>query len=140
MAVKQIKTEPMQTEQFTKNVSSSKDELFRKLIQSNLALQSKLADLIKSNSELLEANKDLLEAQAHTSKEISSMVALFREAGEHMVAETEEEKLRPLLGRISELVEQNKTIMRGLILIQKYIKASNRQEIPTQRPLSPDEF
>lgn len=112
--------------------SQSHASLVRELVKSNVALQDKMADLIKSNSELLKA-------QIKTSEEISSMVSLFREAGEHMVAETEEEKLKPLIGKISELLEQNKTIMRGLILIQKYIRSTASSEI-SQKPLGPEEF
>ena len=115
-----------------KTQSASHSSIVKELVKNNVALQNKMADLIKSNS-------DLLKAQVKTYEEIASMVSLFREAGQHMVAETEDEKLRPLLGRISELVEQNKSIMRGLILIQKYIRSSTSSEIP-QRPLSPEEF
>lgn len=112
--------------------TSQHASLVRELVKSNVQLQDKMADLVKSNS-------DLLKAQIKTSEDISSMVSLFKEAGQHMVAETEEEKLSPLLNRISELVEQNKTIMRGLILIQKFIKSSSSESIP-QKPLGPEEF
>lgn len=112
--------------------SASHSSIVKELVKNNIVLQNKMADLIKSNT-------DLLKAQVKTYEEIASMVSLFREAGQHMVAETEDEKLRPLLGRISELVEQNKSIMRGLILIQKYIKSSSSSEIP-QKPLGPEEF
>ena len=120
------------TKPVNKTAQTSHASLVKDLVKSNVALQDKMADLIKSNSELLKA-------QIKTSEEISSMVSLFREAGQHMVAETEEEKLKPLLNRISELVEQNKTIMRGLILIQKYIKSSSSEPL-SQRPLGPEEF
>ena len=93
------------------------------LIKSNLLLQSKLADLAKSNIDL--------------TKEISGMVNFFKEAGKYMEAESKEEELRPLFEKINELVEQNKTIARGLILIQKYIQSSTPSEPP---PLSPEEL
>ena len=112
--------------------SHSENSLVKELLKSNLELQSKIVDLVKSNNEVLKA-------QISTSNDIKSMVVLFREAGEHMVAETEEEKLKPLLMKISELLEQNKTIMRGLILIQKYVKSTSHIEMP-QRPLGPEEF
>ncbi|MAG52333.1 MAG: hypothetical protein CMH62_00045 [Nanoarchaeota archaeon] len=122
-AKKQAKSTPRATPQA---------ELIKALAKNSLELQSKIVDLIQTNS-------DLLKAQTNTSKDISSMVALFKEAGEHMVVETEEERLRPLLSKITELVEQNKTIMRGLILIQKYIRSSTATDIP-QKPISPEEF
>tara|TARA_Y100000034_G_C6807847_1_gene362875 strand:- start:224 stop:619 length:396 start_codon:yes stop_codon:yes gene_type:complete len=112
---------------------TKKDDLFKELINNNLTLQNKIVELVQTNNELLKA-------QTSSSKEISSMVQIFREAGEHLVAETEEEKLRPLLQKISELVEQNRTIMRGLILIQKYIKSTTATDLPSQKPISPEEF
>ncbi|MEK6856521.1 MAG: hypothetical protein AABX49_00750 [Nanoarchaeota archaeon] len=98
-------------------ISENKPSVQQHLIDSNLKLQQKLVELIESNKEV---SKNL----ASTSKEIQSMTDFFKEAGKYMVAETEDEKLKPLLNRISDLVEQNKMIMRSLILIQKYIKAS----------------
>jgi len=95
----------------------NKPSVQQHLVDSNIKLQQKLVELIESNKEV---SKNL----ASTSKEIQSMTDFFKEAGKYMVAETEDEKLKPLLNRISDLVEQNKTIMRSLILIQKYIRAS----------------
>jgi molecular chaperone DnaK (HSP70) len=122
-----VTTKPLKSKKI-----SQEETLSKEIIKSSLMLQGKIVELVKTNNELLKA-------QTNSSDQISSMVKLFKEAGEHMVAETEEEKLRPLLNKISELVEQNKTIMRGLILIQKYIKSTSAQEIQ-QRPLSPEEF
>lgn len=91
------------------------------LADSNVKLQQRLIELIESNNQV---SKQL----ASTSKQIEDMVNFFREAGKYMVAENEDEKLKPLLGKISDLVEQNKTIMRGLILVQKYMKAGQPSE------------
>ncbi len=111
----------------------SMQDVSKELMKNNIILQSKIIELVKSNNELLKS-------QAAMTDEIKSMVTLFKEAGEQMIAETEEEKLRPLLGRISELVEQNKGIMRGLILIQKYIRVSTTSEMPQQKPFNAEEF
>ena len=108
---------PEKQEIKTSKKTSAQDHL----IESNLKLQSKLVELIESNQEL---NKSL----SQTSRQIEEMTKFFKEAGKYMVAENEDEKLKPLLSRISELVEQNKTIMRGLILVQKYIKSSPQNE------------
>mgnify|MGYP001565319686 FL=1 len=89
----------------------SKDKILDQLIQNNLILQSKIIDLVKSNESL--------------TSEMKTMINFFREAGEQMTMESEDERLKPLLGRIGELLEQNKAILRGLILVQKYIKTSS---------------
>ena len=100
---------------------SNKTSVQQELINSNLTLQSKLIELVQSNKELTESFK----TSASQTKEL---LDFFKEAGKYMVAETEDEKLKPLLGKISSLVEQNQTIMRSLILIQKYIKSSPQPE------------
>lgn len=101
--------------------------LQQNLIDSNVKLQQKLIELIESNNQV---SKQL----SSTSKQIEDMVNFFREAGKYMVAENEDEKLKPLLGKISDLVEQNKTIMRGLILVQKYMKTGQ----PSEHKLFPE--
>ena len=110
--------------------TTKKTSIQQELINSNIKLQTKLVDLIESNAE---TSKQL----AQTSKDISEMTQFFKEAGKYMVAETEDEKLKPLLNKISSLVEQNQTIMRGLILIQKYIKSSTINETES-KPLFPE--
>jgi len=87
----------------------------QQLVDSNVKLQTKLVELIESN-------KALTDSFAESSKSITELVKFFKEAGKYMIAESEDEKLKPLLSKITDLVDQNKTIMRGLILIQKYIK------------------
>jgi hypothetical protein len=106
---------------------AKKPSIQQQLVDSNVKLQSKLVDLIESNTQV---SKQL----AQTAKDISSMTDFFKEAGKYMVAETEDEKIKPLLNKVGDLVDQNKTIMRGLILIQKYIKSSQ----PTESKLFPE--
>lgn len=97
----------------------------KQLIQLNMLLQSKLIDLIQSNNDLV--------------REIQIMVKFFHEAGERMVVESEEEKLKPLFERLTALLDQNKTIIRGLLLIQKYIRSAATEE-ESAKPLSPSEL
>ena len=105
----------------TKTVKSevSKDKILDQLVQNNLVLQSKIIDLVRSNESL--------------TSEMKTMINFFKQAGEQMTLETEDERLKPLLTKIGELLEQNKVILRGLILVQKYIK--NTPE--SQSDLSP---
>lgn len=96
----------------------SKDKVLDQLVQNNLILQSKIIDLVKSNESL--------------TSEMKTMINFFREAGEQMTLESEDEKLKPLLHKIGELLDQNKAILRGLILVQKYIKTAPSTELPSK--------
>ncbi len=108
----------------TTKKTSPKDPT-NQLVHSNMLIQSKLVDLVQSNNELV--------------KEIRTLVKFFHEAGERMVVESEEERLRPLFERLNALLDQNKTIVRGLLLIQKYIKSSSPGETPN-KPLGPEDL
>ena len=102
---------------------SSKEQAVNDLIGYNIALQNKPAELISSISQL--------------TKRIDGMVALFEEAAKNIKAGTDE----PLMKRLSELLEQNKNIARGLILLEKYIKerAITEESFPP-RPLPKSGF
>ena len=89
----------------------SEKELLHKLLESNVLLQSKVVELVSSIKE--------------NNKQVSELVGFFKEAGEQMVAESEDEKLRPLFDKLESLLEQNKTIAKGLILLEKYIKTTS---------------
>jgi|TARA_Y100000310_G_scaffold267095_1_gene278910 uncharacterized iron-regulated protein len=125
-----------------KKTTPKRSSIQQQLTTSNLKLQAKLIDLIESNKQVAEkiaqSNDKLTKELAKTSADISEMTKFFREAGKYMVAENEDEKLKPLITKISDLVEQNQTIMRGLILIQKFIKASTPQQEAGSKSLFPE--
>ena len=125
-----------------KKSAPKKPSIQHELDSSNLKLQAKLIDLIDSNKKVAEqiaqSNAKLTQELAKTSKDISEMTQFFKEAGKYMVAENEDEKLKPLIGKISDLVEQNQTIMRGLILIQKYIKSAPQPQETSSKSLFPE--
>ncbi|MBS3108703.1 hypothetical protein J4409_02425 [Candidatus Woesearchaeota archaeon] len=83
---------------------SSKEKVVDDLIEYNIALQNKTAELISSIGKLV--------------KRIDDMVVLFEEAAKNIKAGTDE----PLMRRLSELLDQNKNIARGLILLERYVK------------------
>lgn len=83
---------------------STKSDIINQLAENNLALQEKTADLITSVKELI--------------KKIDDMVKIFEEAAKHIKEGTD----RPLMEKLQSLLEQNKTIAKGLILLEKYVR------------------
>lgn len=83
---------------------ASKDDIIAQLAENNLALQEKTAELITSIKEL--------------TKKIDNMVNIFEEAAKHIKEGTD----RPLMEKLQGLLEQNKTIAKGLILLEKYVR------------------
>lgn len=83
----------------------TKDKIVEIFIESNLSLQHKIADLLV---ELRSLNKN-----------VNSMVTLFTEAGEHIKKGKYEE---PLMVKLDDLLEQNKNIAKGLLLLEKFVR------------------
>lgn len=83
----------------------SKDKLIEKLIENNLILQHKLTDLIGNVTQLVE--------------KVDSMVNLFKEAGESIKTGKYED---PLMNKLDDLLEQNKNIAKGLLLLERYVR------------------
>jgi len=90
--------------------SRQQDELIKVLMESNIELQHKSADMVHSVREL--------------TKRMDSMVALFEEAASQIKSGTDE----PLMKKLEDLLDQNKTIAKGLILLEKYVR--ERSSLP----------
>lgn len=93
--------------------SSTKDELIQELIRNNITLQTKTADLISSIKEL--------------TGRLNKMVVLFEEAAAHIKAGTDE----PMIRRLDELLDQNKSLAKGLLLLEKYVREKAAQPPPS---------
>jgi len=83
---------------------ASKDALIEELLKNNIALQEKTTDLIISMKEL-------------TSR-MDKMVNIFEGAAKHIKEGTD----KPLMEKLQSLLDQNKTIAKGLILLEKYVR------------------
>ncbi len=90
------------------NLSSSDHTVIETLIKHNLNLQKVTIDLVKSNQELV--------------KRIDTLVSLFEEASKHITSTNPEEDIRALTARLDSLIEQNKDLARGLILLEEYVR------------------
>lgn len=104
-----------------KNVSSS--DKIGVLIETSVELQKKLVDATVSMNNLAKQQGELLDT--------------FKEAAKHINdVDVKDENLRPLIKRLDDLLNQNRTIARGLILLESYVKEKTQpmQPQPQQRP------
>lgn len=54
---------------------------------------------------------------------VDKMVSMFEEASKHVSeVQSTEEKVKNLAVKLEELMEQNKAIARGLLLLEKYVR------------------
>ena len=99
-------------------------DIINKLIENNVALQKKTTDLIVSMNNL--------------NQRVSRLVGIFNDAAKHIKPGLEDEQIKPLIGKLEELLDQNKTIAKGLVLLERYVRERERETVPFQpRPMSP---
>ena len=69
----------------------------------------------------------LLESNNKLVTRIDRLVSLFEEAAKHVgEVETTEAKVNVLASKLEALLDQNKTIAQGLLLLEKYIRGKTR--------------
>lgn len=94
-----------------------KDDVIRELISYNIMLQ-------KKSMEMVEETRDL-------NKKISTMVNLFQDAARHIKSNQDE----PLMTKLDSLLEQNRNIAKGLLLLEKYVRDKQiAQSSPSFQP------
>lgn len=94
-----------------KKSSSSHKDVTEKLIEVNLALQKKDVELLHNIKKLTE--------------KIDRMLNVFEEASKHVMEVGEDKKLLDLTDKLNDLLEQNKTIAKGLLMLEKYVRSKS---------------
>lgn len=92
----------------------SKDTIIEQLVHNNIALQDKTAELITSIKEL--------------TKRMDDMVKIFEEAAKNIKEGTD----KPLMDKLQGLLDQNQTIAKGLVLLEKYVREKSAMGGPQQ--------
>jgi len=93
-------------------VHSEQSEHYKKiidrLIENNLLLQKKDAELLTSINELV--------------KKIDRMLNVFEEASKHVLEVGEDKRIIELSEKLESLLDQNKTIAKGLLMLEQYVR------------------
>ena len=100
---------------------SKRKTLVDQLTENNLILQ-------KSNIELISTIRDLV-------GKIDRMLTMFEEASKHVMEVGEDKRVIELADKLEELLEQNRTIAKGLILLEKYVREKTELERSAARRL-----
>ncbi len=102
-----------------KSIVSHQENLIEQLIENNLILQKKETELMVNVSTLV--------------KRIDRMLNVFEEASKHVMEVGEEKKIIELADKLEELLNQNKNIAKGLIMLEQYVKTKSQFESPMQQ-------
>src|SRR3989344_2305971 len=87
---------------------SHHERLMEKLIENTTLLQKKDAELMVSVKHLVDR--------------IDRMLNVFDEASKHVMEVSEDKRVAELSDKLEELLEQNKTIAKGLLMLEQYVR------------------
>lgn len=99
-----VSKKSMSKDEIINNLIDNKDDVIKELINYNIMLQKKCVEMIEEMNGL--------------NKKTSTMVNLFQDAARHIKSNQDE----PLMTKLDTLLEQNRSIAKGLLLLEKYVR------------------
>lgn len=123
--------------------AKSDSVLVKELANSSISLQKSNLELINSiesltrNFEDYDKNliKDTTESIQNLIQKIDNLINLFETASKHVgEVGAEDERIKMLTIKLESLLEQNKTIAKGLLMLEKYVRQKQEFEQPSLKP------
>lgn len=90
-----------------------------KKYSSRLSKQDIIDELMRNNALLQTKSVDLLNSMNNLTKKVDNLVEIFKKAAEKIEAE---DIKQPLAGKLTELLNQNKKIAQGLVLLERFVR------------------
>lgn len=86
---------------------------------SKLTKQDIIDQLIKNSALLQQKSSQLLVSMNNLSKKMEKLIEIFEKAADYI---EKEEISEPLSSKLTQLLEQNRKIASGLLLLEKFVK------------------
>lgn len=96
-------------------------EVMQELIKTNISLEKKMIELLSSVN--------------NVTKKLDQMLDVFTKAAQHIERNDMKE---PLAEKLNDLLDQNKKIARGLLLLERYVKEKSSFASSTFKEETPE--
>ncbi|MBS3146991.1 hypothetical protein J4471_04830 [Candidatus Woesearchaeota archaeon] len=84
--------------------------------------------LVENSIALQKASLQLIESSTQLTKRIDKLVSIFENASSHIAeVELNDDKFKNLAVKLENLLDQNKEIARGLLLLEQYIRSKTSE-------------
>src|SRR3989344_885339 len=83
------------------------------------------SSLVNLNIELQKKNIELLQAMHALTQRIDNLVNVFEEAAKNVANVEESSRVKDLAVKLEELLEQNKSLANGLLLLERYVRSKS---------------
>lgn len=82
-----------------------------------------IKQLAENSASIQRVSLSLIENVSGLTKRIDKLVSLFEEASKHVgEVELNDDRLKVLAGKLEVLLDQNRDLAKGLLLLEKYIR------------------
>lgn len=98
------------------------ENLTKILLDNNIALQKKSMSLIESSQVIAQHTAILVKKIDTLSNRIDKMLGVFEEASKHVMDAGEDRRVIELADKLDELLEQNRILTKGLMMLENYVK------------------
>ena len=83
------------------------------------------SQLLQLNIELQKKNIELLGTMHALTQRIDNLVNIFEEAAKNVSNVEEDHRIKGLANKLEELLDQNKSLANGLLLLERYIRSKS---------------
>lgn len=135
------KTDSRKLEKRGSNIIAVEIESLQELVKETKKAQDKLMEvsntLATTGAMVQKSSADLIINMSSLMLRLDKIFIMFEEASKHVGdVETAETKISNLSTKLESLLEQNKSIAQGLVLLEKYVRGKTRLEPAIQpKPL-----
>ena len=117
------------------NVQDSKESkdgggrsLTKVLLDNNIGLQKKSLQLIENGNALMQHNALLVKKLEALTARIDKLLGVFEEASKHVMDAGEDKRVIELADKLEELLEQNRNLTKGLLMLENYVRTKQQFE------------
>ena len=102
--------------------------LTKVLLDNNVALQKKSMSLIEASTAITNNTAVLVKKIDGLAGRIEKLLGVFEEASKHVMDAGEERRVIELADKLEELLEQNRSLTKGLLMLENYVRTKQQFE------------
>ena len=81
--------------------------------------------LVDLNLRLQDKNIELMNAMHALAKRMDNLISIFEEAAKNVSDVSDDNRVKQLAEKLDSLLEQNKTLANGLLLLERYVRSKS---------------
>ena len=104
--------------------------LTKVLLDNNVALMKKSMSLIESSQVIAQHTALLVKKVDSLTARIDKLLNVFEEASKHVMDAGEDKRVIELADKLEELLDQNRNLTKGLLMLENYVRTRQQFERP----------